>query len=75
MNCAWDLRVLAFDNPRINIPCDSVGARHLHWYWQKSSFQKDHGHTNIVVGRAIFDIEWRAMSRGGANERAARERT
>jgi len=32
------------------------GARHSHWYWQKASFQKGHGHTNIpeLVGRAIF---------------------
>jgi hypothetical protein len=21
------------------------GARHLHWYWRQTSFQKDNGHT------------------------------
>jgi len=21
------------------------GARHLHWYWRRTSYQKDDGHT------------------------------
>jgi hypothetical protein len=36
------------------------GARHLHWYWRQTSFQKDKGHTESRTSGLTdyFGIEW-----------------